>query len=565
MRKITPFLFIVGLLTSVPFLSATAFRALPNRVAAGDVTETSAVVWARTDSPGTLNIYYIAVGDDGVPLSSWESKSVDVVDPAVPAKAQLAELIPGAFYVYVVHDPVRDTYDLGIFRTSRPLGVHAGLRFGVSGDSQGELGPFVSLSNALQRRLDFFVNLGDTIYADSPSPDLPKPQAETLAEFRIKHNEVLSARYGRNIISDLRAVTAFFAGIDDHEVTDDFAGGADPASDPRFHFDDEVYINETALFGWGLQAFQEFNPVADEFYGDTGDPRNSGKRRLYRSRRFGSDAAIFILDTRSYRDEQVAPLPIPFSNEQLIDFMESTFAPSRTMLSEAQLEALESDLLASEELGVTWKFIMVPEPIQNLGPIAAQDRFEGYAAERTELLRFIREESIRNVVFLAADHHGTMINNLTYQTVPFGPLVPVDAFEIINGPVANDAPFGPTVVEEAVEAGWFSPALKALYDSLSRPVKDLFVQYFINLQLTAFGYDTLGLQGSTINAQLLQGGYTAVHVYGWTELEIAAGTQVLTVTIYGIEPYTEDDLQTNPAGVVNRVPEVVSRFRVVPQ
>ena len=66
---------------------------------------------------------------------------------------------------------------------------------------------------------------------------------------------------------------------DDHEVTNDFAGGADPASDPRFQ-NVGAYINETPLFDNGLRTFEEWHPIGEERYGDTGDPLNAFKRSL---------------------------------------------------------------------------------------------------------------------------------------------------------------------------------------------------------------------------------------------------------------------------------------------
>jgi alkaline phosphatase D len=46
------------------------------------------------------------------------------------------------------------------------------------------------------------------------------------------------------------------------------------------------------------------------------------------------------------------------------------------MLGNPQLERLEADLLAAQDDGIVWKFVMVPEPIQNLGrsvrPIASR-------------------------------------------------------------------------------------------------------------------------------------------------------------------------------------------------
>ena len=223
--------------------------------------------------------------------------------------------------------------------------------------------------------------------------------------------------------------------------------------------------------------------------------------------------------------------------------------------------------------------MFVPEPIQNLGPLLGSDRFEGYAAERTELLQFIDSHGIDNVVFVSADIHGTSVNNLTYQTVPFGPQIATNAFEISTGSVAYDAPFGPTVVDIATLVGLLTPSEKAYYDSL--PVandansflndKDDFVKNLTNSQLAQLGYDPIGLSDNLpiasglINAQLLQGDYMATHTFGWTKFDIDPETQQLTVTTSGIAAYTAADLQANPGSVISRVPQIVSQFTVTPQ
>ncbi|MFM7281692.1 MAG: alkaline phosphatase D family protein, partial [Planctomycetia bacterium] len=61
--------------------------------------------------------------------------------------------------------------------------------------------------------------------------------------------------------------------------------------------------------------------------------------------------------------------------------------------------------------------------------------------ERTELLAFIQANNIKNVVFVAADIHGTLVNNLTYQIGPGQPQVLTGAFEITTGAIAYNAPF----------------------------------------------------------------------------------------------------------------------------
>ncbi len=534
---------------------------LPNEVSAGEVVQDMVVLWARSDKKGKLKF---EVSTSAKFKGKNIKVGVRVKDPLVPAKVELTGLSPGTRYYYRVKGP-KKTISTGTFETLAAAGTHAGLRFGVLGDHRGDLAPFVSVRNAIPLNLDFFVDLGDTIYADIPSPDLTIPQATTLPEFRIKHQEVYAERLGLNVLGDLRAATSWRATIDDHEVTNDFAGGAPPSSDSRFSFTTEDFINETLLYLNGLQAFREYNPIRAEFYGDTSDPRTANKLKLYRSWQSGSDAAFMMLDARSFRDTELPSVADLADPAQIGAFLVGAFTPGRTMLGAVQLAELKADLLRAQNDGLTWKFVLVPEPIQNLGVFAAEDRFEGYAAERTHLLKFIDDNAVENVVFIAADIHGTIVNNLSYQTAPFGPQIPVDAFEITVSAVAYDAPLGPTVIDILTAQDLLSDAQRTFYDSLPLTGKDDFVESFINLQLGPLGYDPIGLEGSSISSTLLQGDYTAVHYYGWTEFEIDKDSQELTVTTYGIDPYTEADILGDPDAVLARAPTVVSKFVVAPK
>jgi 3-phytase/alkaline phosphatase D len=545
----------------LPATSDAQFQILASRLASGDVTQTSAVLWARSSTSGAHLFWYRAVSVSGSP---WLSRAVEVSDPAVPAKILVGNLVPGSIYVYAFQSP-DGSFDLGAFETPHPPGAKHGLRFGVTGDSRGDLAPYPAVANASGRGLDFFAFLGDTTYADVPSPALPLSQARTLEDFRAKHEEVLSERLGLNALADLRSLTASFAIIDDHEVTNDFAGGAPPSSDSRFAGEPGSYINETPFYQAGLQAFHDFQPITERFHGSTGDPRTAGKRDLYRVRLYGSDAAVFLLDARSFRDEPLPPVADPFDRGAIADYLEASFDPSRTMLGRAQLDRLKTHLLAVENAGITWKFVLVPEPIQNFGPLGASDRFEGYAAERTELLDFLRVNGIDNVVFVAADLHGTLVNDLFYQLEPSGEQFPVNAFEIVTGPIAYDPPFGPSLIAQAVSSGVIDEELRAFYESLSMPLKDLLVQLGIDVGLAFYGYDGLGLSGSTVPATLVAGSYVASHVYGWTELDVDAATQRLTVTVWGVLPYSAAEIELDPDGILARRPAVVSRFVVTPR
>lgn len=562
-------------------LSATALMAqaaLPNGVSAGDVSADSVVLWARTTVPGDVRftLRKLDFNPRNFKARPVQRAKVNVTDPEAPAKLVITGLDAGTRYVYEVRDR-EGAYRSGTFRTADAPGVKRGLRFGVSGDWRGELSPYPAIANAWQRNLNFFVKLGDTIYADFPSPAVPQAQAESLIEYRQKHEEVYSKRFGVNAWARLQAFTPIFATIDDHEVINDFAGGAPAASDARFN-EPTGLINQTPLYRNGLRAFTEYNAIEDLAWPVIGDARTDARPDLYRARRFGDAAAMFMLDGRSFRDAELPGVQNPLDPAQVGAFLAGSFNPTRTLLGQRQLQRLFDDLLAAQHAGVTWKFIFVPEPIQNLGVIGASDRFEGYAAERTAILKFIDDNAIPNVVFVSADIHGTLVNNLTYQLSPLQPQIATNAFEISTGSVAFDAPFGPTVLGVAANVP-VAPGVSLLdaflqqigvpnlqtFNALPEPVRNTALEQLVNQQIIPLGYDPLGLEpGGPIDATLIQGSYTAVFNFGWSEFDIDDKTQALRVTTYGIDPYTQSELEADPTSIVQRKPRIIGQFVVKP-
>jgi phosphodiesterase/alkaline phosphatase D-like protein/2',3'-cyclic-nucleotide 2'-phosphodiesterase (5'-nucleotidase family) len=557
---------------------------LPNGVASGDVDQDSVVLWTRSTALGQAT-FEISTTADFAQIAG--SATASVTNPNQPVKVEISGLNAGTDYFYRVIDAA-GSMAKGSFETAAEAGRFTGLRFGISGDWRGELASYPSIGNAAGKDLDFFVELGDTIYADVGSDAVLNPdgsrkgQVTTLDEFRAKHEEVYSVRYGVNTFEDLRGSTAIYATIDDHEVINDFAGGAAAASDPRFGTTQGL-INDTELFDNGLTAFQEYNPIRDVFNGNTGDSRTAGERDLYRFNRFGSDAASFLLDTRSFRDPELVA-PNTANPADVARFLIESLELDRTLLGAEQLSRLKADLLSADRSGITWKFVMVPEPIQELG-IYNTDAFEGYAKERKEILKFIETNGIGNVVFVAADIHGTMVNNLTYTEFVGGPRVATDTWEITTGSVAYSKPFGQTVVDFATAAGLLSAPQKAFYDSLPiapdgddllNDKDDFLSKAFQDLVIGPAGYDPIGLNTNLtggsgaigsfdVNASLIQGDYVAAHTYGWTQFDIDKATQKLTVTTYGIDPYSEAELKANQASVLSREPRIVSQFTVEAQ
>ncbi|GDY12940.1 hypothetical protein LBMAG53_18180 [Planctomycetota bacterium] len=548
-------------------LPTSVAQSLPNGLAIGDVTQTSAVLWTLSTALGAVTF---EVATDAAFANLVLSTTVSAGDATLPVTVTVTDLIPGTAYQVRARNALGAEVK-GSFRTNAAAGAK-GARIGFGGDWRGELGSFPAVADLAGANLDVFIANGDTIYSDYPSPAVNKPFAETLTEFRAKHAEVYATNLGRNTFAAARAVTPWLASIDDHEVINDFSGGAAPASDPRFAGLAGAFINETSRYNDGLRAFVEYNPIADRRYGATGDARTAGKRKLYRYRTFGSSAAVIVCDQRSFRDAPLAE-PANLSDPAAVGaYLAQTFTPGRTLFGAQQKADLKADLLRAQADGITWKFVVIQEPIQNLGVLGSSDRFEGYAAERSELLAYIADKKIRNVVFLSADVHGFMVNNLTWQTGAGQPQKQSGAFEVTTGAVAFDPPFGPFVAGAAQALGLISATSAAFYNSL--PVnhdagdtvddKDDFIKQIVNGGLLPLGYDLMGLNGSKIPAKLVKGDYVAYHTYGWSELVIDPTSEQLTVNYHAIPWYSQADLAANTTAVMARTPTVDVTFTVYP-
>jgi len=345
--------------------------------------------------------------------------------------------------------------------------------------------------------------------------------------------------------------------IDDHEVTNNFSGGARGT--------DGSWYNRGSLFTNGLQAFVEHNPMAPAQYPAAGDARTDGLYDLYRSFRWGSDIAVFMVDTRSFRDVNVTPVANPFDPAEVFGFLQASFNPTRTLLSQRQLARLVADLELADRAGATWKFIMTSVPMQNFGPLQGEDRWEGYAAERAFLLQQIAARGIRNVVFVTADFHGTIVNDIT---VP-NPLNPqqqffTGAFEIITGSVAYSAPAGPTFAQLGLATGAINASQYAYYQSLPNPAKDAFVAGLLDGVIGGYGYSPTGIQDPSIDATFEVGGAVAAHHYGWTEFDVDAESRDLTITTYGVDWYAPAEVIADPAAIIARPLTVRQRFTVRP-
>ncbi|MEA2348329.1 MAG: alkaline phosphatase, partial [Thermoleophilaceae bacterium] len=253
-----------------------------------------------------------------------------------------------------------------------------------------QAGYFTSHADILKQDVDLMVCLGDYIYErnyyEGPRSDtLGKNhdgEVETLAEYREKYALYHTDRNLRDIRAEIPIVPVW----DDHEVEDNWAGKlpGTQTQDPRISF-----LKRRRN---GFQTFFEHHPVMQ-------DPKDPD--RIYDSLRMGRNFEMFLLDERQYRSDQpcndTALVPCP--PEQRDD-------PTRTLLGKRQTSWLKRALRRSDAV---WKGIanqvMIMSVDLPVGNPINPDQWDGYGANRSELLGYIHDKGISDVAFITGDIH----------------------------------------------------------------------------------------------------------------------------------------------------------------
>lgn len=397
-----------------------AFR---HGVASGEVTPTSAVVWTRVDREVVLTL---ELSDTEAFTRPLTRTAAALAANDFTARALVLPLKPATRYFF------RWRYgnaasDVGTFVTA-PFLTRKSFRFAWSGDSDpSQIGGapvfnnWEALDAARREQPDFFVYLGDTIYSDFRAGGL-LPDVQTLEGFRGLYR---SARDFPSLQALARS-TSIYAIWDDHEVRNDWDG---ETVDP-------------AILATGRKAFLEYMPLWDR---PVLQDRACATAPLFRVFSWGGEADVFVLDTRSCRSasvEQVclgdlaptmpAALRLQFGlpAQPAPDCLDALNNPSRTILGPVQKAVFKQALFASR---ARFKIVITPEPIQQL-LVLPYDAWEGYAAERVEILSFIRDQGIRNVLFLTTDGHQNVMNNVFIDR--FTNPAPI-AYEVMTGPIAT--------------------------------------------------------------------------------------------------------------------------------
>ena len=458
-----------GLLLASPS-SAAGFK---YGVTAGEISSGSAIVWARSDKAGRV---VLQVARDrrfrrSLKLYLLRARSSD--DYTV--QRRVSRLAAGKRYYYRFLRG-RSKSATGTFVTAPRSSSTSAVEFGYTGDTDfspapGQTRPYWNNGEIFQRlraeRNHFNIHFGDTIYSDSEVPGRLNPIALSVRQKWAKYKTNL----GNRQLRALRSAAGFYSHWDDHEFVNDFSPNENT-------FSNNVNIDGRTLYNRGVAAFRDYAPV-----------RYTSTDGLYRSVRWGANVELFFLDQRSFRSAKAdeggvcnnpqtgQPDDAPTAPQTTRNTFGAIFpstglsqpvspaclaairSPSRTYLGRRQMTRFKAAINRSK---ATWKIIMNELAIQQYY-VLPYDRWEGYEAERQELLRFL-QGNVKNTIFLTTDVHATMVNDARLQTLEPGGPVNSGIFDFTAGSAATanysleiDTSTGQPGAGTLVTNGFFKP------------------------------------------------------------------------------------------------------------
>ena len=393
-------------------------------VAAGEIRVGSAMLWTRAPSAGRVRLVVSTAKTFRPVIAGGEVRALAENDLTVVMR--VTRLLPGTRYWYRFVQEGKGSPP-GTFKTAPRSTSDVRVRFAFSGDADATSGAngepafnrYQVYARMAAERNDFNINLGDTIYSDSEVGGAPV--ARTVPEKWAKYRLGLALP----ALQTLRASAGLYSHWDDHEFINDFSRAE----------------HGEAIYQAGVKAFRDYAPVA-----------HTSSLGLYRSVRWGKNLELFFLDERSFRSAKAtevcggdlaptAPQAVRDAFSSLAPALKTPVPPeclaaindpTRTMLGAPQYAAFTKAIKGST---ATFKVIVNEVPIQQFYALP-YDRWEGYAAEREKLLRFL-QANVKNVVFLTTDTHANFVNEVRYRTLG-GPPETSGIWEAVTGPVATN-------------------------------------------------------------------------------------------------------------------------------
>jgi alkaline phosphatase D len=376
-------------------------------VASGFPGTNAITVWTRVSELTRASRLTLEVARDKHFRHVVKRQSV-IADPKhdYTVHARVAGLKPAHEYFYRFETKTKHSR-VGTFRTLPPANSNQAIKIGFYSCQSYEAGYYTAQGAlAKEKDLDFVLCLGDYIYEhhyyDGPAARADKTgtnkdgDVQTLAEYRQKYRFYQTDPH----LQDLHAAHPFVVIWDDHEVEDNYAGDKpDSAStDPANKENNNQYPRRVPFGARRKNGYKAFYEAM---------PRIAPKaNRNYGSIRLGKMAELFLTDERQYRDQQ------PCNDVQVTDCPDD-MTPGRTFLGAAQKSWVKG---AVPKSAAQWKLFASETMMMSLdstpGSHANQDQWDGYSAEREEILTSYLDKKVDNLVVLSGDIHTFIAGDL---------------------------------------------------------------------------------------------------------------------------------------------------------
>ena len=382
----------------------TIFR---HGVASGDPDVDRVVIWTRVTlenaGEGSIELSWLMSADEGLESVIATGRTIAAPETDYTAQVDVDGLEPGTPYWYAF-EATGERSPVGRTRTL-PAGDVDHIRFAVVSCAKFNAGFFNGYARIAERDdLDFVLHLGDYIYEASQTPPAsqtpganigrpfdPLHECKTLADYRLRYAQY---RADPDTLA-MHQAHPILAALDDHELADGaWRDGADEHKPER----DGPWAERRA------DAFQARREWLPQRLADPADPE-----RVFRTVRVGDLADLFLIDTRSRRDQ-------PVSRPEM-------FEPSRSQLGQTQrdwlFDGIDSStarwriLANSSVMSQTWAPDMPDElrpGLRSLKLISEKggpdhDQWDGYPAERSALLGHLAG---RDAIVISGDVHVGM-------------------------------------------------------------------------------------------------------------------------------------------------------------
>ncbi len=401
----------------------------PQSVASGDPSTTGVVLWTRIDptayrSDEALR-YQVAVDDRFQNIVVEGTLDAALFGPDRDHTVHLdlnGQLQSGRRYAY------RFIYRNVVSRTGRCRTMPKEtafiwrLRLGVITCQDYTNGYYGALARLAAESVDFVVHLGDAIYEtvrdprfqSNPYPDrvltLPSGQKAVtgLEDYRYLYRQYASDPLAQLLREQHTFITIWddhetandsywdyerdTLGAPDHPLTTGQPGGGDPAALRALKRDSQ-------------QAWTEYTPARVVLNSAATHPHEY--LSIYRQFRFGRLMELFATDERTYRNGP------PCGGRYLIAGCPEQADPDRSMLGPTQRDWLIQGLTSSTAQWKVWAnevFLGQLKIGRQPGPelFINVDAWDGYEAERQQILQAFRTAGKSNLVALTGDLHASI-------------------------------------------------------------------------------------------------------------------------------------------------------------